>query len=100
MRYGGWAPTPLLLTLSLERRQHRSQIVGQRRAHAERLARVGPFERQRMRMQEHSLEPERFEIGVEVLIAVTFVAGNRVAAVHGVDTDLMRAPRLDRDLDQ
>src|SRR5690349_797346 len=100
MRYEGSAPIPLALPLSLERRQHRSQIVGQRRARAERLTRVGPVERQRVRVKEHALQPERFEIRVEVLVAVTLVAGHRVASVHGMDTDLMRASGLDGNLEQ
>ena len=56
------------------------------------LARLGPDERHRVRVQEHAPQAEAFERRVELLVAVALVARDRVAEMRGMHADLMRAP--------
>ncbi len=51
-------------------------------------------------MEEHPLEPELPQFGVEVGVAVLRIAGHRMIGVRGMHADLMRAAGVDRDLDQ
>src|SRR6185437_4607516 len=76
------------------------KVRGQRRADTEISAR-GPLEAHARGVQKHSPQVHRgFQLFVESFVAVLVIAGDRVSRVLRVDTDLVGAARLDRDLHQ
>src|SRR5690606_17616431 len=54
------------------------------------------LERDGVRVQEHPVEAVRLELGVPVRIPILLVAGDWIACISCMHTNLMRSPGLDR----